>query len=78
MDKAPYIHGLGGSSGGTSTSNIKKALDGLYEAKANTYDLLNPKEAYSQIKQDALGCDLIKYFTIKNSLQFLDIILTNC
>lgn len=59
MEKAVYIHGLGGSGTGSSAKNIKTLLSGLYDVQANTYDLLDPLNAFKQIKKDCRGARLI-------------------
>lgn len=59
MEKAVYIHGLGGSGTGSSAKNIKTLLSGLYDVQANTYDLLDPLNAFKQIKKDCRGAKLI-------------------
>ena len=59
MRKAIYIHGLGGSGNGSSATNVRNFLKGRYELSANTYDLLQPEEAFAQIKNDVEGFDLI-------------------
>ena len=63
MNKAIYIHGLGGSGSGSSAKNIKKMLEtvwpGEYEFSANTYNLLEPKQAFEQIQKDVKSADLV-------------------
>lgn len=59
MNKAIYIHGLGGSGNGSSARNIKKILETDYEFFAGTYDLLNPSEAFSQIQNDAVDASFV-------------------
>ncbi len=59
MNKAIYIHGLGGSGNGSSARNIKKLLETDYEFSAGTYDLLNPSEAFSQIQNDAVDASFV-------------------
>lgn len=59
MEKLLYVHGLGGTGHGGSATNIRKALDSLYDITTNTYDLLQPAEAFEQIKNDAEKADII-------------------
>lgn len=59
MNKAVYIHGLGGSGNGSSAANVRKALVSEYEFSASTYDLLKPKESLERIKKDVEGADLV-------------------
>ena len=59
MNKAIYIHGLGGSGNGSSARNVKKLLEGEYEFSASTYNLLNPEQAFSQIQNDVRNADFI-------------------
>lgn len=59
MEKAVYIHGLDGSGNGSSAKNIKKILDGIYNVVANTYDHLDPVNAFEQIKKDTEDADII-------------------
>ena len=59
MDKAVYIHGLGGSGTGKSASLIKKSLIGLYDVEASTYNHLDPLTTFEQIKNDIKGARLI-------------------
>jgi len=59
MEKALYIHGLGGSGTGSSAANVRKALEGIYDVVANTYNHLDPLETFAKIKEDAENVDVI-------------------
>ena len=63
MKRAVYIHGLGGSGQGASAQNIKKMLESVwpdeYGFSANTYNLLEPRQAFEEIQKNVENADFI-------------------
>lgn len=59
MKKAVYIHGLDGSGSGIPAKNVRRLLGKFFDITSNTYDLLNPDEAFNEILDDTKDADLV-------------------